>query len=432
MISESIETKIMNCVDKEFLISHAMDLVNIPSPTGKEADIALFLKEIYEDLGLMTIIQEVEENRYNVIGTLKGKDVGPTLMFNGHLDTSFTGDEELFKDVQAFKPKAYIEDGWIYGLGIYNMKGALAAYTAAVKAIIESNIELKGDIVIAGVVGEIETAPVNQYQGPQYRGYGRGTHYLVTHGITADMCILGEPTSSQVVLGHFGTSWVKLHIKGDLYHTAFSRGKDNAILQMKEFINYIEDWIQQYEKMNKYKSRLPEVNIASIEGGWPWRASRTPGFCNLYLDVRFPPSYNPIFVKRELERVVEKFKINNPSVEIEVDLYVTVPGAEISSNEYLVKSIESTHRKVYGKSPNYYVESWTSDAATLTKYGVVAVNYGPSGPVRDMTKSEELPAFSTKLGEHLDINDLFNITKSYALIATDICAKTIEELGIKR
>jgi hypothetical protein len=59
------------------------------------------------------------------------------------------------------------------------MKGALAAYISAVEALQNAGVELKGDVMIAGVVGEIEKTQVDQYRGPQYRGYG--TEQLPRH-----------------------------------------------------------------------------------------------------------------------------------------------------------------------------------------------------------------------------------------------------------
>ena len=49
-------------------------------------------------------------------------------MFNGHMDTSYSGREEWLRDVPGFQPQHFVEDGRLYGLGISNMKGALACY----------------------------------------------------------------------------------------------------------------------------------------------------------------------------------------------------------------------------------------------------------------------------------------------------------------
>ncbi|MGI5852464.1 MAG: M20/M25/M40 family metallo-hydrolase [Caldicoprobacterales bacterium] len=96
------------------------------------------------------------EERYNAVGRLTGEGNGPTVLFSGHLDTSIRGDEDWLSGI-GFKNKAVIIDNeWIYGNGIYNMKNAHVCYIAAVDALQRAGIKLKGDIIIGGTVGEVE------------------------------------------------------------------------------------------------------------------------------------------------------------------------------------------------------------------------------------------------------------------------------------
>ena len=77
-------------------------------------------------------------------------------MFNGHMDTSYSGREPWLRDVPGFQPQAFVQDGRLYGLGISNMKGALACYVEAVRALQDAGVRLRGDVLIAAVCGEIE------------------------------------------------------------------------------------------------------------------------------------------------------------------------------------------------------------------------------------------------------------------------------------
>ena len=156
-------------------------------------------------------------------------------MFNGHMDTSNTGEEDFLTGI-GYKPHAVVKDGMIYGLGIYNMKGALVCYVHAVKALLEAGVKLDGDIILGAVCGEIEKTQWGEFQGKEYRGYGAGTHYLVNHGVLPDMCILGEPTDMQLVLEHAGSMWVRFGLTGNYVHSAFAPGKEdqNAIRRMYE------------------------------------------------------------------------------------------------------------------------------------------------------------------------------------------------------
>ena len=66
------------------------------------------------------------------------------------------------------------------------MKGALICYLNAVKALIKAGAKLEGDVIIGAVCGEIEKTQWGEFQGKDFRGYGAGSHYLVSHGILPD------------------------------------------------------------------------------------------------------------------------------------------------------------------------------------------------------------------------------------------------------
>jgi len=95
-----------------------------------------------------------------------------------------------------------IEDGVLYGTGMDNMKSGLAAIMSAAKAIKDAGFALNGDLIVAGVAGEVSRAPVDQYQGPYYRSKGLGTRYLLTHGIISDYAIVADTS-------HFGLTWAQ-------------------------------------------------------------------------------------------------------------------------------------------------------------------------------------------------------------------------------
>ena len=146
-------------------------------------------------------------------------------MFNGHMDTSYSGREPHLRAKRRLPAAARsCATAHIWGLGISNMKGALACYVEAVRAIQDAgHARWRGDIVIAAVVGEIEKAQWGEeFRGSEYRGYAAGSRYLPTHGGIADMCILGEPTEQRVVLGHYGTMWARISTPGPFIHTAFT------------------------------------------------------------------------------------------------------------------------------------------------------------------------------------------------------------------
>src|SRR3954463_14551788 len=205
-------------IDRDRLVDWASKAIAIPSFTGSEEAMAGFMGDTFEELGLQVQWQQVEDGRANVLGTWAGARGGSSLMFNGHMDTSYSGREPWLAGVPGFQPEPFVREGRLYGLGISNMKGALACYVEAVRALQDAGVRLRGDLLVAAVCGEIEKAPWGEGPGAEYRGYGGRTRDPVSRGGVADMCCLGEPTESKLVLGHFGSLWARISTGGNFIH----------------------------------------------------------------------------------------------------------------------------------------------------------------------------------------------------------------------
>ena len=401
-------------IDRDRLVDWASKAISIPSFTGSEEEMALFVADTFAELGLTVQWQQVEEGRANVLGTLTGVGGGPALMLNGHMDTSYSGREPWLAHVPGFQPEPFVREERLYGLGISNMKGALACYVEAVRALLDAGVRLRGDLLVAAVCGEIEKTQYGEAQGAEFRGYAAGTRHLVTHGGLADMCILGEPTEAKVVLGHFGSLWLRISTGGNFIHTAFSEGKrdQNSILRMREVLDAVLEWIPTWEQdpANAYRGASAIVNVGALQGGFGWRVSRTPHRTDLFLDVRVPPTKPMAAAQREVLEVVRGLADRFPDYGIEGEVYVTAPGAEIADDHPLVGAIDESHAAVFGSPPERDVTRWFSDASALTRYGVPTVNYGTSTGLLD-----------TEYGENLEIDGLVKMAHVYALAAQRVC-----------
>ena len=407
-------------VDDRRLVDLAIRLVSTPSFTGSEEAAAAVMREELLALGLKVQWQQVEDGRANVLGTWVGVGGGPTLMFNGHTDTSYSGREPWLAGIPGFQPAGFEREGRIYGLGIANMKGALACYVEAVRALQEAGVRLRGDVMIAAVCGEIEKTQQGEAVGAEYRGYAAGSRYLVSHGGAADMCILGEPTENKLVLAHFGALWLRLTVRGPFVHTAFSSGRlaENSIVKMRSVLDRALEWLPRWEEEMSYGDVRGVANVGGIQGGFGWRASRTPHSTDLFLDLRVPPSV-PM---AEARRRVLEFARELDGVDAEV--YVTAPGAEIAAAHPLVvalaaevddaspvvTAVEEAHEEVFGAPPERDVTRWFSDASVLTRYGIATVNYGTSSGLPD-----------ADLGENLALDGLVKTAEVYARAAMTVC-----------
>jgi acetylornithine deacetylase len=415
-VNQELLAKAIGQIDRDRLVKLTIDLTNIPSPTGSEGDIARALHEIFQATGLRSTLQPIGDQRYNTIARWVGAGGGKSLMFNGHLDTSF-GPEQAHRGIGYRCEGTLVDNEWIYGMGSFNMKSAMATYIVAVESIRKAGIALGGDVVIAGVAGEIEKAPVNQYDDRKYQGYGVGTKYAISHGAVADACILGEPTNMMLIARHCGTTWLKIKVPGQLIHTAWSQTDRNAINRSRLVLDALYEWIPRYCERNRIGEFKPRVNVAAIEGGWPWRGARTPDDCCIYLDVRTLPDQFPVAAYNEVSALVAGLVREHPQLEgSSVDIYVSAPGTSIPDDHELVRLVTTAHTEQLGQPPKTGIETWYSDAAHMNRYGIPTVNYGSAGRLRTGGGG-----FSTLQGEHVHIGDMVDITRVYIQCLMSYC-----------
>jgi acetylornithine deacetylase/succinyl-diaminopimelate desuccinylase-like protein len=407
--------QVLEQVDRHRIVEIACDLANLVSITGEEKEVAEYLGGQFERLGMRVEYQEVEEGRPNVIGTLKGRGGGATLMFCAHMD-HFDNPQETVVDGDR-----------IYGRGLVNMKAAFGCYIEAVAAVQKAGVQLPGDLIISGVVGEIEKAQIGRFQGKNYRGAGVGARYMMDHGVMADMCIIGEPTGLQLQIGNAGLLWARVSVDGKA--TKF-------VLAAAKVAQAIQDWEKEYQRKNPHKFMLPTVQIGAIEGGNPFKPGTRPT-TDIFVIVKMLPGAVPLAIKRDIEQVCEKMRKRESDIlDIRVELYLTTPGYEISRSEYVVKAMERAHKMVfnqpvpYAKPIRYGI---TSDGSRIAAYGVPAITYGPGFGTHlvDPTETKAGAEWDSPTGVRrgVGIDNMVNCTKVYAMAAIDICNRKKDEVA---
>lgn len=408
-----MKDKVLEKLDRNRLIELARNLAAIVSITGEEKGVAEYLGGEFERLGMEVKYQEVEEGRPNVIGTLKGTGGGATLMFCAHMD-HFDNPQETV-----------VTEDRIYGRGLVNMKCAFPCYLVAVEMLRNAQVKLKGDIIISGVVGEIEKAPIGRFAGKTYRGGGVGARYMMDHGVTADMCIIGEPTGLHLQIGNAGLAWAQVTVEGRA---------ESFVLQAFKVAQAIQDWEGEYQQKHKHPFMLPTIQIGAVEGGNPFKPGTKP-VTELYVIVKTLPGTAPVAIQRELEAVCANVVEREKDIKTRVELYLSTDGYEISKDEYVVKAMEEAHREVFGRpveysSPKRY--GITSDGSRIAPYGVPTITYGPGFGTHlvDPTETRAPAEWDTPSGTRrgVGIDNMVNCAKVYALAALDICNKGREEI----
>lgn len=420
---------IVNLIDVAEISKLTLDLVHIDSSRGNEEQVGSFIYEWMNNEGIPATKQEVSPGRNNVIGRLKGEgEGGHSLIFNSHMDTGFGLPEDSWI---LGRPNESFTEGWeegdrLIGRSVINDKGPMAAFLVAAKAIKQSKMSLKGDLILTAVVGEIGQAPVDEFQGERYEGKGFGTRFLLHHGVVADYALVAEGTNFMITRAEAGDVWFKISIygKGGIYMPFLERPysfeeEPNSIIKAIPVILAIEKWAYEYQQKNKFDFEdgtiVPKVNIGALRSGLPVRPSQTPGVCSLYVDVRLTPNAEVEEVKREISKVVASCK-----VDFEIQAYLYRRGFVGKNVEPLVDAIKDAHKNILREDMNSenkkirtpFTSMWR-DVNVFNEMGIPAVTYGPPSYTHKSLSGEHIPSLTKK--------DLEIASKIYAVSALNLC-----------
>jgi acetylornithine deacetylase/succinyl-diaminopimelate desuccinylase-like protein len=403
------------------IVEMTTDLVNIASPTGEEAGIADYVARRFQELGLAVERQEVEAGRSNVVARWRGTGGGPSLLFNGHFDTGLSGSEPGLPF--GLRPAARIVDGWIYGLGVSNMKSAFACYWGAIRMLQAAGYRPAGDIVVAGVVGETEKAPIGSFGGAGYRAGGWGTFYASLHGVLADAAIIGEPTGLRVQTGNSSYAFARVRTSGRSQHTWSKERGDDAIEKAVAVLAELRAWEPAFEAAHPHPRMGSRIGFGAISGGRPFQPCVNPAaMCELFIDLRFPPDAPIVRVQRELADFLADVRRRRPELETQLDFFLCRNGYEIGDDEPVVRAVESAHDAVIGGvpgRPERYRYDVSADTSILSEFGVPGLTYGPGGIRRDGGYS-----VYDEHGELVSIDNLIRCTRVYARSAVELTRAT--------
>jgi acetylornithine deacetylase/succinyl-diaminopimelate desuccinylase-like protein len=411
----SLEEKILSKIDPEELVQLAVTMGNIYSPTGQEGEMVSFVYEWMDKNGFGPRLIGPTKERANVLGRYRGEGNGLALTFNSHMDVTL-GKNEVWRlkvPDQKIYCQAWVEGNTIYGNGVVNDKGPMAAWMVAVKVLREAGVRLNGDVLMSAVIGEIGYEPVDEFMGLAYGGKDFGTRYLLAHGGSADLAIVAEATDFKPGWVEAGKAFFKITIHAGpsrytpyVQHDAPEESK-NAIVRAALFIPCLEQWAKEYEE--RYTTHfaggtvVPKVSIGAIRAGLPYQIIRPPEVCSLYIDVRLLPGMNPLDVREDLINLFSKSGFDG-----EVELYLHRPGYEAVGVNGLLAELRKGHKYVLQgemvSPPEPPVTSMWRDTNVYAEFGIPAINYGPGGGAGSGQNS-------------LPIEDLVVAAKIYALTA---------------
>ena len=181
------------------LVSLACDLVDVPSVSGEEAQVARFVASYLTDLDYRVELFDAAPGRPNVLATT---DRPPRIVFSTHLDT-----------VPPHMP-ARIADGILYGRGACDAKGIMAAQIVAAQRLRAEGVDGIGLLfVVDEEMGSVGARAAN------------------AHPLAGECrwLIDGEPTDNRLAAGSKGSLRLTLCTAGVPAHSAYPEQGRSAI-----------------------------------------------------------------------------------------------------------------------------------------------------------------------------------------------------------
>ncbi|MCD5989650.1 M20/M25/M40 family metallo-hydrolase [Pseudomonas sp. CDFA 553] len=373
------------------------------SATPEERLLAEYMAGQMAELGLDARLMPVPGERLNAIGTLKGQGGGHSLLFNGHLDTNPVT-EGWTVDPWAGK----IDEEFIYGIGVSNMKAGDAAYFCALKTLIDAGIKLKGDVILTYVVGEL--------QG------GIGTIAAIEQGVKADYFINSEPTDLQAVTLHVGSLMFVIELTGDTRHLSKREEAVDVITAAVQLIPQINGITfsgarsPEHEKVNR--GHIGVVRGALGRDLEEWRPPQVADFLRLRGSARYTPGQTVESVLADLQRLLDQLCEQFPGLQATLindsDNQPLMPPFEVSYDSLIVKAVNTAYEQVRGEPqptgiitpPAYF---GTDAAHFYQRLGMQGVVCGPGGK------------FNTMPDERVHISDYLDMVRVYILAILSIC-----------
>ena len=345
---------------------------------------------------------EVERGEaWGVVARLPGTGDGASLMLNGHIDVVPTGDADAWANPPF---AAELRNGTMFGRGTCDMKAGLVANVFAVQAIRDAGVKLRGDLLLASVLGEEDG--------------GLGTYATLQRGWRADACVISEPTELDIIPANSGALTFRLRVHGEATHAARRTEGTSAIEKFWPIWQAIADLeARRHKTVDPLTARWPlahPISIGTVQcGDWP---SSVPDL--LVAEGRMGVAIDePVAAAREaLEGAIADACAKDPWLRahpVELEWWGgQFASGRLHADSDLVQRVQSAHGVASGNKPNeVYGAPYGSDLRLLTGLGnIPTLQYGPGDAKLAHGASESVP-----------IEEVMTTTRALALLALDVC-----------
>ena len=365
------------------------ELISKPSVTPHDMGCQDLISQRLKTLGF-----EVEKINFGEVSNLWATigEGNKMLVLLGHTDVVPTGPIEQW-DSDPFT--ATQREGLLYGRGVADMKGSVAAFITACEEIYKQKIPIKEKLGIMLTSDE---------EGPARDGIKKVIEELTERKIFIDWCLVGEPTSEETLgdsikIGRRGSIGASITILGTQGHIAYPDRADNPIHNSIEAIKEIST-LRWKDKTGKFPDSVLQIsNINSGTGA----ENVIPGDINFKLNVRYSPSISA----KEIEIAVEKIL---SSYDLQYKSNWKESGKPFLTEKHkLIDAVEASIKEQIKISKiKRSTEGGTSDGRFIAPTGSEVVEFGP--------RNESIH----KINESVKVSDLDKLSEIYKRIITKL------------
>jgi len=350
--------EILGKLDSAYTRRVLEEMIKINSVVGREGELAFYLKEELEALGLVCEMHDVEPGRPNIYGIMKGESPGKRLNFNGHTDTVPVVEGW---DMDPFTP--VVREGKMYGLGSCDMKGGIACTLNMLRAVSDSGHTFQGELSFSGVIDE--------------EAYGEGAKAMLeTDFAGVDAIVLAEPypgdETKPIPLGITGKILYDIKVKGKAAHGFRPQLGINAVEDAGKILASLDG----LEFMDHPDFGTGNYSTLKIEGGYEVYSVIVPASCRFEVNRLLVPGETVQSAIDDMRRLVESLELDS-----DVEVGIKPPRYEayvMSKDEEIIGVFDPIYREVMGKAPSYEYAYGITDANTFAgEGGIPCLHLGP-------------------------------------------------------
>lgn len=290
-------------MEKEIL----KDLIKFNTINDKEnKNIIYYVANYLERLGFCNHLIE-KDGKFNLVSII-GENV--SVGFAGHTDTV------NYSENWSTNPFVlYEKNEFLYGLGVCDMKGAIAAFLSAL-----SELDLKK---LKNGIGVYLTYD-------EEVGFSGIKNLLEKCDVYPSLMIIGEPTDNEIITATKGCVEYEAKVYGKSAHSSMLEKGDNAIIKMMDMIKELQN-IKFVEKNNLYEIPHTTMNIGKINGGTA--VNIVPDLCSLNFDFRTINIDEHYYIEKKLKEIEKNY---NCKIEKQLEVYPLVNSNNLT---FLPKAI---------------------------------------------------------------------------------------------